>query len=382
MTLAAGTEPPGAAAFLRLESDGGAPTLFLRGDWTVVNAGAIDAVLHAQLPAPAGDFQIDLGEIATLDTSGAWLAWRTLRGAGAGARFINAAPAHAALIEQVAGSWQPGDPAPPETASFQRVLERVGMAIVEAGRDARYFVGFLGLILVTLGRTLRNPSRFRLTSFIHHVEEVGLNALPIVGLISFLIGIVLAYQGADQLKRFGAEIFVIDLVAISVLREIGILLTAIVVAGRSGSAFTAQIGSMKLNQEIDAMRTIGMDPIEVLVLPRVVALVLIMPGLAFFADLMGLLGGGLMAWAALDISPAFFLERLNSEIDMWTLWIGMIKAPVFAFIIALVGCAEGLRVEGSAESVGRLTTASVVKSIFLVIVGDAMFSIFFATLGL
>ena len=381
MTLAADTLPSAAASFLRLESDGGAPTLFLHGDWTVVNAAAIDAALEAQ-PSPAGALAIDLGEIATLDTSGAWLAWRTLRGAGAEARFINAAPAHAALIEQVAASWQPCDVAPPETPSFQRVLLRIGAAVVEAGRDVRYFVGFLGLILVTLGRTLRNPSRFRLTSFVHHVEEVGLNALPIVGLISFLIGIVLAYQGADQLKRFGAEIFVIDLVAISVLREIGILLTAIVVAGRSGSAFTAQIGSMKLNEEVDAMRTIGMDPMEVLVLPRVLALVLIMPGLAFFADLMGLLGGGLMAWAALDISPAFFLERLNSEIDMWTLWIGIIKAPVFAFIIALVGCAEGLRVEGSAESVGRLTTASVVKSIFLVIVGDALFSIFFATLGL
>ena len=192
---------------------------------------------------------------------------------------------------------------------------------------------------------------------------------------------VLAYQGATQLQQFGAEVFVVDLVAISVLREIGILLTAIIIAGRSGSAFTAQIGSMKVNEEVDAMRTLGLDPIEVLVLPRVLALLITLPLLTFIADLMGLLGGGLMAWVTLDISPAVFIERLNQSVSLWSFFVGLIKAPVFAFIIAMIGCFEGLKVVGSAESVGQRTTRAVVEAIFLVIVFDAIFSIFFAFVG-
>jgi phospholipid/cholesterol/gamma-HCH transport system permease protein len=193
---------------------------------------------------------------------------------------------------------------------------------------------------------------------------------------------VLAYQGATQLQKFGAEVFVVDLIGVSVLREIGILLTAIVVAGRSGSAFTAQIGSMKVNEEVDAMRTLGLDPIQVLVIPRVLALVLMLPLLAFFSDMMGLLGGGLMAWSVLDVSPGQFIERLNSSIGLWTFWVGIIKAPVFGLLIALVGCYEGLQVANSAESVGSRTTRSVVESIFLVMIVDAVFSIFFAYIGI
>jgi phospholipid/cholesterol/gamma-HCH transport system permease protein len=222
----------------------------------------------------------------------------------------------------------------------------------------------------------------RLTPLVFHMEKVGLNALPIVGLISFLIGVVLAYQGATQLQKFGAEVFVVDLIGVSVLREIGILLTAIVVAGRSGSAFTAQIGSMKVNEEVDAMRTLGLDPIQVLVIPRTLALVLMLPLLAFFSDIMGLLGGGLMAWSVLDVSPGQFIERLNGSIGMWTFWVGIIKAPVFGLLIALVGCYEGLQVANSAESVGSRTTRSVVESIFLVMIVDAVFSIFFAYIGI
>ena len=225
------------------------------------------------------------------------------------------------------------------------------------------------------------PSRIRLTPFPAHLELVGLNALPIVGLISFLIGVVLAYQGAVQLQRFGAEVFVVDLIGVSVLREIGILLTAIVVAGRSGSAFAAAIGSVKLYQEVDAMRTLGLDPMETLVLPRVLALVVAMPLLCFFSDLMGLLGGGVMAWAVLGIGPGLYIERLHDAVGLWAFWVGMIKAPVFGFVIAMVGCMEGLRVEGSADSVGRQTTRAVVASIFLVIVLDAVFSIFFSIVG-
>ncbi|MDH3663453.1 MAG: ABC transporter permease, partial [Alphaproteobacteria bacterium] len=233
----------------------------------------------------------------------------------------------------------------------------------------------------TLVRNILHPTRFRLTSLTHHLEQTCLNALPIVGLIAFLIGVVMAYQGADQLKRFGAEIFTVDLVGVSVLREIGILLTAIVVAGRSGSAFTAEIGAMAVNQEIDALRAIGLDVVEVLVLPRMLALMIALPLLAFFADILGLFGGGLMAWLVLGISPGQFLTQLESAIEPATFWVGIIKAPVFAFLIALVGCYQGLLVSCSADSVGRHTTKSVVIGIFLVIVFDALFSILFSTLG-
>jgi phospholipid/cholesterol/gamma-HCH transport system permease protein len=204
--------------------------------------------------------------------------------------------------------------------------------------------------------------------------------MPIVGLLSFLIGVVMAYQGADQLRRFGAEIYTVNLLGVSILRELGVLLSAIIIAGRSGSAFTAQIGTMQVNEEIDALRTLGLDPIEVLVLPRLFGLVITLPLIAFFADFMGILGGGLMSWAVLDINIPNFLTQLQSAVGEMTLWVGIIKAPFFASIIALVGCFEGLNVTRSAESVGRLTTQSVVESIFFVIVTDAAFSIVFSVL--
>jgi phospholipid/cholesterol/gamma-HCH transport system permease protein len=202
--------------------------------------------------------------------------------------------------------------------------------------------------------------------------------LPIVGLLSFLIGVVMAYQGADQLRRFGAEIYTVNLLGVSILRELGVLLSAIIIAGRSGSAFTAQIGTMQVNEEIDALRTLGLDPIEVLVLPRFFGLTITLPLIVFYADFMGLLGGALMSWAVLGINFPAFLSQLHSAVGMWTLWVGVIKAPFFAAIIALVGCYEGLNVTRSAESVGRLTTQAVVESIFFVIVMDAAFSIVFS----
>ena len=204
--------------------------------------------------------------------------------------------------------------------------------------------------------------------------------MPIIGLLSFLIGVVVAYQGVDQLRRFGAEIFTVNLLGVSILREMGILITAIVVAGRSGSAFTAQIGAMQVNQEIDALQALGLDPVEILVLPRIIALVIALPLLAVFADMMGLAGGGVMVMLVLDISLIQFMEQLRGAVSIWSFWIGILKAPVFAFLIALVGCREGLRVTGSAESVGRQTTKSVVVAIFLVIVTNAAFSILFSAL--
>jgi phospholipid/cholesterol/gamma-HCH transport system permease protein len=217
---------------------------------------------------------------------------------------------------------------------------------------------------------------------VYHMEQAGLNAIPIVALISFLIGVVLAYQGAIQLTRFSAEVFVVDLVAVSVLRELGVLLTAIIVAGRSGSAFTAQIGSMRINEEVDAMRTLGLDPMQVLVVPRLIALVVTLPLLAFMADIMGLVGGAVMASVELGVSPGVFVDRLESALEPWSVGVGLIKAPFFALIVALTGCYMGMKVTGSAESVGLYTTRSVVHAIFAVIVSDAVFSIFFAYIGI
>jgi phospholipid/cholesterol/gamma-HCH transport system permease protein len=262
------------------------------------------------------------------------------------------------------------------------MVAEVGEASIRAFQEGRRLLSFYGQIVLALAAVAMRPTRLRGISLVHHLEQTGVNALPIVGLISFLIGVVLAYQGATQLRMFGADIFTIDLLAISVLREIGVLLTAIVVAGRSGSAFTAQLGTMQVNEEIDAMRTLGLDPVEVLVLPRLLALMIALPLLAFFANIMALLGGGVMAVVVLDIGPGQFVNRLDGVVTLTTFLVGMVKAPVFAFLIAMVGCYEGMNASGSAESVGRQTTRSVVIGIFLVIVSDALFSIVFATVGI
>jgi phospholipid/cholesterol/gamma-HCH transport system permease protein len=260
------------------------------------------------------------------------------------------------------------------------MVARLGRGAIDAWREAVDLLAFLGLTTITVLRALGRPGSIRFKSLVSHIETVGLDALPIVGLLSFLIGIVVAYQGADQLRRFGAEIFTVNLLAISILREMGIVLAAIVIAGRSGSAFAAQIGTMQVNQEVDAMRALGLDPIAFLVLPRILALVVVMPLLAVFADVMGLAGGAMMTMLELDISLTQFVERLRNSVSVWSFWVGIIKAPVFGFLIALVGCREGLQVSGSAESVGRQTTKAVVVSIFLVIVFNAIFSILFAML--
>jgi phospholipid/cholesterol/gamma-HCH transport system permease protein len=260
-------------------------------------------------------------------------------------------------------------------------LVDLGAATETVLKESLDLIAFFGALVETLGRIIVNPRRLRWVSVVSHIERTGLNALPIVGMISFLVGVVLAFQGADQLSRFGAQVFTINMVGISVLREMGILLTAIVVAGRSGSAFTAEIGAMQVNEEVDALRVTGLDPMEVLVAPRVIALMISLPLLAFFADMMGLLGGGIMSIGLLDISFSQYWGRLNNAVALNTFLVGIVKAPVFALLIALVGCFEGLRVSGSAESVGRLTTRSVVEAIFLVIIFDAFFSVLFSYLG-
>jgi len=354
------------------------------GRWDIDNAGRLDADLQRVAVNGRGRVRVDASALDFLDTAGAWLLHRLLKGlrdSGVEAELQGVRPEHNALLQQVADSYEPCEIEPPRINPVVRFLSHLGMATVGVVETCGGFVSFFGETVLALFKVVIKPRRLRLTSVVYHIEEVGINALPIVCLISVLIGVVLAYQGAQQLTRFGAEIFVVDLLAISVLREIAVLLTAIVIAGRSGSAFTAQIGSMKLNEEVDAMRTLGLDPIEVLVVPRVVALTVALPILVFFADMLGLLGGGIMSWVALDIAPTIFLDRLNLAIGMWSFWVGLIKAPFFAILISMIGCYEGLQVSGSAESVGRRTTRSVVEAIFLVIICDAFFSVFFGIVG-
>jgi phospholipid/cholesterol/gamma-HCH transport system permease protein len=358
------------------------------GAWTLEELVRLDAARQALLVAAAADgaaARIDLAALDALDTAGAWLLHqleRNLESLGWRVELAGLRDGHAALLAEI-GRLQAPPPAPAaEINPFVRVLANLGRNTLAAGAEAARLLSFYGQTVLTLARVLLRPSRLRLTSLTHHLEQTCVNALPVVGLISFLIGIVMAYQGADQLRRFGAEIFTVDLLAISALREIGILLTAVVVAGRSGSAFTAQIGMMKVNEEIDALRTLGLDPLEVLVLPRLLALMIALPLLAFFADIMALFGGGVMCAFVLDISPDQYINRLSEAIWPRTFWVGIVKAPVFAFVIAMVGCYEGLTVDGSAESVGRKTTLSVVVAIFLVIVFDAIFSIVFSSLGI
>lgn len=333
--------------------------------------------------ADGAAMRVDLSKVELLDTAGAFLLARWIRRHARGPEtvtLVGANAAQSALLKRVEIS---------ERQPLKRVLNRplaaltirVGRAAFEVAHAAAELLAFFGLVLVTLGRSILRPARFRLVSLVAHVERIGLHALPILGLLSFLIGVVLAYQGADQLRAYGAEIFTVNLLGISVLRELGILLTAIMVAGRSGSAFTAEIGTMKVNEEVDAMRTLGLDPIEVLVLPRIVAMLIALPLLAVYTDLMALGGGAIMAMATLDISLSQFLTQLNEAVVVSTFWVGLVKAPVFAFLIGLVGCYEGLQVSGSAESVGRRTTKAVVESIFLVIIADAAFSILFSYLG-
>ena len=323
--------------------------------------------------------RIDLTNLERIDTVGAWIIYKLSTESGA---EVHGASAEAArLIEQVAKSglqvkMRPEDPNP-----FKRVLGEIGEAVFEAGRTITGLIGFFGAILVAFADIIRHPRHFRTQAFIHRLDLVGVRALAIIGLMSFLIGIVIAQQGAVQLAAFGAESLTVSLVGRISMRELGILMTAIMVAGRSGSAFAAQIGTMKLTEEIDAMRTIGVSPIQALVIPRLLAAIVMMPLLGFFATIMSIVGGGLFCWFSLGIQPLTFVETLRSVVPLTDIWVGMTKAPVFGAIIAMTGCYQGMLVESNAEEVGLKTTAAVVQAIFLVIVLDAFFAVFFTEIG-
>ncbi len=387
---AATESAPGADA--RLESargaDGGWEVVAL-GRWELRSAAAaargLESFALGDGTAAGGALRLDLSRLEAMDTAGAYLLATLadrLAAAGHAVSVAGPRPEHTALFEAVRRvERQPGEPEP-AVHPILDMLARTGRTTVEVAREGRDLLSFLGLVTITFGRLLLNPGRLRGRAVLFHIEQTGLNALPILGLLSFLIGVVLAFQGADQLRRFGAELFVVNLLGVSILREIGILMTAIIVAGRSGSAFTAQIGTMKVNQEVDAISTLGLDVVELLVVPRALALMVSLPLLSFYAAVMGLLGGAVMSYATLDITFGQFIRQLHTAVTLPHFLVGIVKAPVFALVIAMVGCYEGLKVSGSAESVGTLTTKAVVESIFLVIVIDALFSVLFSFLKL
>jgi phospholipid/cholesterol/gamma-HCH transport system permease protein len=328
--------------------------------------------------------EFDCKPLERLDTVGAWLLLRTgraLRQRGFKIQPINVRDEYRALVHTIDHDCTaPPVELPPRHAVTDR-LERIGRGVAYVLHQGLELLGFLGLVASETVATILHPRRLRVAALVHEVEKTGLNALPIVGLLSFLIGVVVAYQGADQLRQFGMDVFTVNLVGVGVLRELGGMMAAIIVAGRSGSAFTAQLGTMKVNEELDAIATSGLNVIEVLVLPRILGLVITLPLLTFYSNIMGLIGGMVMCYFDLSITIPAFLHQLRESLVGWTFWLGLIKAPVFAFLIGLVGCYHGLHVERNAASVGTRTTRAVVESIFLVIVADALFSIFFSVLG-
>src|SRR6266550_8311114 len=372
------------AATLVASQAPGSLVLKAAGEWLVATAADLDQKLRALRIPTNTQVTLDLAGIDRLDTAGAWLLLRTehdLAARGNAVVIRNLRSHLIPLLDQVrAGGMVAPAPHPrPAHHTIAGFLARIGEISLGLIARAYSILGFFGVASATALRLMLHPRRLRMTAVVAQMVQTGVNALPIVGLLNFLIGVVIAFQGADYLRPYGLENYTVPLTGASISRELGVLLTAIILAGRSGSAFTAQIGTMRVNEEIDAMLTIGLDPVEVLVLPRLFALLVTLPMLTLCANFMGVFGGGLMAWAKLGIGIPEFLHHL-STIAPWSFWIGMIKSPFFAIIIALIGCYEGFQVAGSAESVGRLTTLSVVEAIFLVIVTDAGFSIFFSAL--
>jgi phospholipid/cholesterol/gamma-HCH transport system permease protein len=357
------------------------------GSWTAANVATLEALsgaVTAQIDR-SQTVRLDIAGVRELDTLGAWLLEKMSRratSAGRRADVVGVADNYAGLIEEV-HQVNRHNPAPaPAPNPVLATISDVGRSAVDATEDLTVFLQMLGSLFLAIVGVLRRPRSLRLTSLFYQLYKVGWQAIPIVVLITFLIGAIIAQQGIFHFRKFGADSYVVDMVGILVLRELGVLIVAIMVAGRSGSAYTAELGSMKMREEIDALSTMGLDPVEVLILPRIVALVCALPILTFIGSMAALYGGGLVAWFYGGMGPAIFIARLHDAVSVTSFEVGMIKAPFMALVIGVVACSEGLRVKGSAESLGKQTTTSVVKSIFLVIVLDGLFAIFFASVGM
>jgi len=360
--------------------------LALSGSWTARGIGAIEPQLDALSAPSKSEMVVDGARIEALDTAGAWVLQKLLRrlhDEGISVQVRELRPEFAKLMEVVAQHVVDQADKPASVASqFPTVLEGIGRNAEAAFEQAVALLGFVGESAIALAGCVTHPARFRWRPILYNIRSAGFDALPIVGLLSFLLGIVIAYQGADQLRQYGANIFVADLVGLSMLREFAPLITAIIIAGRSGSAYAAQIGTMAVTEEIDAMRTIGIAPLDLLVLPKIIALVIVLPLLTVFADVLGVFGGMIMARAQLGVDFGDFLDRFVKAVSITAYMVGIGKTPAFAVIIAVVGCFQGFCTKGGADSVGRQTTRSVVQTIFLVIVADALFSIAFSALDL
>lgn len=364
-------------------TDGDSRRLAIHGRLTIANVQLIADQIRALDPG-GRTLSIDLKGVERIDTAGAWLVHRLAQiweAGGVRTEIANASADATRLISEVASHDQPMVMRERPSSFMMARLDRIGAAVIQATENVGGFLAFVGQTMVTIGQTIAGRRPMRWNALIHQCEQIGVNALGIVGLLLFLVGIVVAQQGAVQLRQFGAEVFVVNLIGRATTRELGILLTAIMVAGRSASAFAAQIGSMQLNQEVDAMDTIGLSPSEALVVPRVLGMALMLTLLGFFGSFMALIGGGLFVWLSLDMPPITYVQRLQEVVLMSDFIIGTVKAPVFGLVIATMGCFHGFQVKGTAEAVGNRTTRAVVESIFAVIVLDAFFAVFFSALG-
>ena len=369
---------------LRLKREG--HELTASGSWTAVHAASLEAVIGQAVQQAAGvrDVSVDMNGVKAFDTYGAWLLERLVRErsrAGLHTGVAGLREEYQGLLRDIKDTNRE-EPGKPRAGGVAAAFQRYADGIAEAAGGILPFMHMLGAICLATLRIIRHPKHFRFTSAIHQLDRVGWQAAPIIILITFLIGCIIAQQGFFHFRKFGAENYVVDMVGILISREIGVLLVAIMVAGRSGSSYTAELGSMKMREEIDALRTMGLDPVEVLIIPRVLALVIALPALTFLGLMAALYGGGLVAWAYAGMSPAIFIQRLHDAVTVTHFQVGMIKAPFMALVIGVIACTEGLRVKGSAELLGEQTTTSVVKSIFFVIVLDGLFAIFFASIGM
>jgi phospholipid/cholesterol/gamma-HCH transport system permease protein len=368
------------ADFSTEDDSSGAATLTFKGPLLVSTVGQIERRVRALGGEGAEPLaHVDLSQVPSIDTVGAWIAWRLSRDTGA--EITGASDEAQRLIAAVSKSSSDAPIRPERLPLIERVPSGIGDLVISWKNGIISIIGFLGALIMALGTVIRHPRRFRTKALIRQLELVGISGLGIIGLMSFLVGIVIAQQGAVQLQQFGAEMLTVNLTGRLAMRELGILMTAIMVAGRSGSAFAAEIGTMKLTEEIDAMRTIGVSPMEALVIPRVLAAMVMMTLLGFYAALMAILGGAVISSFQLEIPVFTFLMRIQEVVPTHDLWVGLIKAPVFGLIVALCGCYQGMQVEGSSEEVGLRTTMAVVQAIFMVIVLDAFFAIFFTKLN-